>query len=184
MAEDTPSTDEHKLTPQSDDIANSAPSAPSDFLPHLPSSSDKAFADQDTSPTATTENAQGGPSKLQVDSQGRTLNPRSCVTCRKRKVKCDKIHPCSNCNRAHIECVFPSPGRAPRKARKIGEGRDKELLERLRRLEGVVKGMGVEVPGGLKESSKDESQSEVKDGPGPGEPQPETHTNGQGARAN
>lgn len=81
-----------------------------------------------------------------VDAQGRTLNPRSCVTCRKRKVKCDKVHPCANCNRAHIACVFPSPGRAPRKVRKVGESRDKDLLDRLRRLEGVVKGLGVEVP--------------------------------------
>lgn len=37
--------------------------------------------------------------------------------------------------------------------RKVGEGRDKELLERLRRLEGVVKTLGVEVPDG--QESKD-----------------------------
>ncbi|TKA57841.1 hypothetical protein B0A49_11751, partial [Cryomyces minteri] len=70
------------------------------------------------------------------------LNPRSCVTCRKRKVRCDKLHPCNNCSKAHIECVFPSPGRAPRKARKPP---DSELLARLRRLEGVVKSLGVRV---------------------------------------
>ncbi|KAF2090122.1 hypothetical protein K490DRAFT_15508, partial [Saccharata proteae CBS 121410] len=64
---------------------------------------------------------------------------RSCVTCRKRKVKCDKKHPCTNCTRARIECVFPSPGRAPRKARKP---HDAELLERLRKLEGVVQSLG------------------------------------------
>lgn len=80
-----------------------------------------------------------------VDGHGRILNPRSCVTCRKRKVKCDKLHPCSNCARAHIDCIFPTPGRAPRKVRKTGDGRDTELLARLRRLEGVVKGLGVDV---------------------------------------
>nr|POE99356.1 bikaverin cluster transcription factor bik5 [Quercus suber] len=84
-------------------------------------------------------------SEPHVDAHGRTLNPRSCVTCRKRKVRCDKVHPCANCLRAHIACIYPSPGRAPRKVRKMGEGRDKELLDRLRRLEGVVKGLGVEV---------------------------------------
>jgi len=84
-----------------------------------------------------------------VGSGSRLLNPRSCVTCRKRKVKCDKLHPCSNCSRAHIECVFPSPGRAPRRSKKTGFGpRDKELLERLRHLESVVKGLGVGVPEG------------------------------------
>ena len=90
----------------------------------------------------------GPPPKPTVDAQGRALNPRSCVTCRKRKVKCDKTHPCTNCKRARIDCIYPAPGRAPRKVRKIGEGRDKELLERLRRLEGVVKNLGVEVPEG------------------------------------
>ena len=99
-----------------------------------------------TPPTA--ESAAGqdvitsSPSKAQVDAQGRTLNPRSCVTCRRRKVKCDKTVPCSNCRRAQIECVYPRPERAPRKARKTGPARDKELLERLRRLEGVVKSLG------------------------------------------
>ncbi|KAJ4299787.1 hypothetical protein N0V90_005033 [Kalmusia sp. IMI 367209] len=70
------------------------------------------------------------------------LNPRSCVTCRRRKVKCDKKQPCSNCARAKIECVFPGPGRAPRKSRKPPDG---ELMERLRRLEGVVQSLNAQV---------------------------------------
>jgi len=70
------------------------------------------------------------------------LNPRSCVTCRRRKVRCDKKNPCSNCTKQGIECIFPGPGRAPRKARKPP---DSELLSRLRRLEGVVKSLGAQV---------------------------------------
>ena len=52
-----------------------------------------------------------------------------------------------NCNRAAIECVFPGPGRAPRRSRKPP---DTELLARLRRLEGVVQnlGKGVDEDGG------------------------------------
>ena len=69
----------------------------------------------------------------------KSLNPRSCVTCRKRKVKCDKTHPCSNCSKAAIECIFPGPGRAPRRTKKPA---DTELLARLRRLEAVVQGLG------------------------------------------
>lgn len=69
-------------------------------------------------------------------------NPRSCITCRRRKVKCDKKQPCSNCARAKIECIFPGPGRAPRKSRKP---QDAELLERLRRLEGVVQNLNAQV---------------------------------------
>ncbi|KAF2211648.1 hypothetical protein CERZMDRAFT_112381 [Cercospora zeae-maydis SCOH1-5] len=95
------------------------------------------------------EGATSAPStRPTVDGHGRVLNPRSCVTCRKRKVKCNKVWPCNHCSRGHIECVFPAPGRAPRKPRKLGEGRDKELLERLRQLETVVKGLGAEVPAG------------------------------------
>ena len=67
------------------------------------------------------------------------VNPRSCTTCRKRKVRCDKKHPCSNCSKAGAECIFPGPGRAPRRSRKPP---DTELLARLRRLEGVVQNLG------------------------------------------
>lgn len=37
---------------------------------------------------------------------------RSCVPCRRRKVRCDKVHPCANCVRLGAACVFPPPGRA------------------------------------------------------------------------
>ena len=75
---------------------------------------------------------------------GPRLNPRSCVTCRKRKVRCDKIDPCTNCQKAGIECVFPQPGRAPRRSKKPA---DVELLARLKRLEGVVQKLGKGVDG-------------------------------------
>ena len=73
-------------------------------------------------------------------SSGARLTSRSCVTCRRRKVRCNKEEPCSHCTRAGIECVFPGPGRAPRKSRKPPEA---ELLARLRRLEGVVQSLAV-----------------------------------------
>jgi hypothetical protein len=74
------------------------------------------------------------------------INPRSCVTCRRRKVRCDKQMPCSNCRRAQIPCVFPAPGRAPRQPRpkdpnappKASSHREAELVKRLKKLEGIV----------------------------------------------
>lgn len=77
---------------------------------------------------------------------GPALNPRSCVTCRRRKVRCDKQMPCSNCRRALIPCVFPAPGRAPRQPRprdpnappKTTTHREAELVKRLKKLEGIV----------------------------------------------
>jgi hypothetical protein len=75
-----------------------------------------------------------------------TLNPRSCVTCRRRKVRCDKHMPCGNCRKARISCIFPAPGRAPRRPRprdpnappKQTSEREVELVKRLRKLEGIV----------------------------------------------
>jgi hypothetical protein len=74
-------------------------------------------------------------------------NPRSCVTCRRRKVRCDKHMPCGNCRRAQISCIFPAPGRAPRRPRpkdpnappkQHSSEREIELVKRLRKLEGIV----------------------------------------------
>lgn len=87
-------------------------------------------------PSTSSDNTGGGASSTAADS---SLNPRSCVTCRRRKVRCNKREPCSNCVKAGIECVFPGPGRAPRKQRRPP---DVEVLSRLRRLEGVVESLG------------------------------------------
>ena len=109
------------------------------------------MTDQTPSPTEDGENGFVIPLDDQGQSKARqpvrvgsvsSLNPRSCVTCRRRKVRCDKKNPCSNCIKQHIECIFPGPGRAPRKPRKPP---DSELLLRLRRLEGVVKSLGAQV---------------------------------------
>jgi hypothetical protein len=68
----------------------------------------------------------------------------SCVTCRRRKVKCDRRDPCANCVRSNIECHFPVTGRLPRRSRDPGaiklspSQRQVELLGRLRRLEDLV----------------------------------------------
>lgn len=83
------------------------------------------------------------PSNGKQQTDAARLNPRSCVTCRKRKVRCNKVEPkCENCVKASIDCIYPAPGRAPRKPRKPP---DAELLKRLRRLEGVVQGLGAQV---------------------------------------
>ena len=115
---------------------------------HLNSTS---HADTSSPSTNTPNNAQPGnsdtpnsnsqPARSNSTSTSH-LNPRSCVTCRRRKVRCNKENPCSNCTRAGIECIFPGPGRAPRKSRKPP---DAELLARLKKLEGVVTSLGAQV---------------------------------------
>ncbi|OTA99891.1 hypothetical protein M426DRAFT_324789 [Hypoxylon sp. CI-4A] len=77
--------------------------------------------------------------------------PRSCVTCRTRKVRCDKTSPCSNCRRANIPCVFPDTNKPPRWARRLervannakaAQDADQgvnQVMDRLRSLETLVK---------------------------------------------
>ncbi|KAI0885814.1 fungal-specific transcription factor domain-containing protein [Annulohypoxylon maeteangense] len=76
---------------------------------------------------------------------------RSCVTCRTRKVRCDKLSPCSNCRRAKIPCVFPNLDKPPRWARRLeriansakaaqeSDPSVNQVMDRLRSLEGLVK---------------------------------------------
>lgn len=107
------------------------------------------------------------------------LNSRSCVTCRRRKVKCDKRFPCSNCAKAGSECIFPAPGRAPRKPRqggKVVSEREAELLKRLRRLEGVVEELSGQVElEAARQSPSSENSSAHKDGDSAGDPNTKAH---------
>jgi hypothetical protein len=64
----------------------------------------------------------------------------SCTACRVRKVRCDRVHPCSHCTRAGVDCVFPSRKRMerPRKSK------NSELLNRISRLESIVSKVDLE----------------------------------------
>ena len=76
------------------------------------------------------------PARRNQDSQ----KSASCTLCRRRKVKCDRGVPCSNCARGGAECVPSILSQAPR-GRQGGRKRrtDRELLERIAKLEGLVK---------------------------------------------
>lgn len=76
----------------------------------------------------------------------------SCVLCRRRKVKCDRRNPCSNCTRNRVECHFPVTGRLPRRRDptiwKSPTEKQAELLNRLRRLESLVTELAAQVEDG------------------------------------
>ena len=83
-------------------------------------------------------------------NQGESLKVWSCINCRRRKVRCDRRHPCAPCSRNKIECVFPVSGRIPRRSRdpnysQLGTQKQTELLGRLRRLEAMVGDLGSQV---------------------------------------
>ncbi|KAF4987964.1 hypothetical protein FDECE_15226 [Fusarium decemcellulare] len=118
--------------------------------------------DSNSGPSATSYPRQGSIATIPFDrpvamttSGAPLLNPRSCVTCRRRRVRCDKMMPCSNCRRAQSDCMYPAPGRAPRQARPRDANapllpppqrpapteRETDLMNRLRKLEGLVQEM-------------------------------------------
>ncbi|KAJ5129586.1 Transcription factor [Penicillium bovifimosum] len=66
-----------------------------------------------------------------------------CEACRQRKVKCDKLSPCTSCQKLGFLCVPVERARLPRgRTRKAAErpvGSDKELSDRVARLEKLLK---------------------------------------------
>lgn len=115
--------------------------------------------------------------------------PRSCTTCRSRKVRCDKKSPCSNCRRAGIACVLPTTDKTPRWAYRIerhghattaspsavgsgrtaagaggGPGGVTQVLSRLNSLEGLIK----ELSGQIELQSHSKAASEASPGAGGG----------------
>ncbi|KAI9742983.1 MAG: hypothetical protein M1818_003278 [Claussenomyces sp. TS43310] len=67
-----------------------------------------------------------------------TVKPLSCVSCRQRKIKCNKVHPCAPCLKSGMQCVFPNRVRVPRGRQGATKARDSELLKRIARLESLV----------------------------------------------
>ncbi|KAJ5959535.1 uncharacterized protein N7479_006685 [Penicillium vulpinum] len=78
-------------------------------------------------------------------THSRSSAPRvrlTCEACRQRKVKCDKSSPCASCQRLGLVCVSVERARLPRGRTRRPErivGSDKELSERVARLENLLK---------------------------------------------
>lgn len=49
----------------------------------------------------------------------------SCMECRRRKLKCDKLHPCTNCSKFARDCVFLAPALDSASQVKLNEHKDK-----------------------------------------------------------
>lgn len=55
----------------------------------------------------------------------------SCLECRRRKLKCDKLHPCTNCSKFARDCVFLAPALDSASQLKLTEIKEKMgVLER------------------------------------------------------
>jgi transcriptional regulatory protein GAL4 len=63
--------------------------------------------------------------------------PQSCVKCRRRKAKCDRSQPCSNCEKTGSDCTYESIFRTPLTRKHLTEvedelARTKELLQQMK----------------------------------------------------
>ncbi|KAL2073846.1 hypothetical protein VTL71DRAFT_11172 [Oculimacula yallundae] len=86
-------------------------------------------------------NSQEGDAEGAAASHG-----RPCHGCRKRKVRCDKTRPCSNCLRSKQLCTYEStdsPIGISREPNNVSNSTDSELRERLARLEKLIESMMV-----------------------------------------
>jgi hypothetical protein len=88
----------------------------------------------------------------------------SCLECRRRKLKCDKSHPCSNCTKFVRDCVFLAPALDPEAQQKLAEIKEKmgslertleDDVARRGRASSSASAGGMELPG-FTESSDDE----------------------------
>ncbi|KAF4342473.1 transcription factor [Fusarium beomiforme] len=91
------------------------------------------------------------------------LRKYACSICARRKVKCDRQHPCSNCQKGQAECTYEAP--LPPKPRK--RAADEDLLARLAQYEQLMKKNGVDytqhaniwVESGLEMKSEDDTST-------------------------
>ncbi|KAF1830549.1 hypothetical protein BDW02DRAFT_507333 [Decorospora gaudefroyi] len=67
----------------------------------------RAHGISEPSPPATAER-KSRPPQPRVRRRNRLIT--SCLECRRRKLKCDKAHPCTHCAKNSRQCVFIAPG--------------------------------------------------------------------------
>lgn len=116
-----------------------------------------------------------------AESGGRTsdhLHVWNCLTCRRRKIRCDRRFPCSHCTKSGLECTFPVSGRTPTRRDQHpaaagspsnlgGQKRQADLLTRIKHLEGIVDSLSAHVS-----SSEDQKPPYKMRVGSPGDPNP------------
>lgn len=75
----------------------------------------------------------------------------ACVLCQQRKVKCDRKFPCANCVKSRAQCV-PATLAQRRRRRRFPE---RELLERLRKYEDLLRQNNITFEPFHKESTRE-----------------------------
>src|SRR6266536_1372189 len=86
-----------------------------------------------TSPATANNDPTAGPTQAQAPRiRRRNRMITSCLECRRRKLKCNKSHPCTNCVKFTRDCVFLAPALDQASQLKLTEIKEKVgSLERL-----------------------------------------------------
>lgn len=66
-----------------------------------------------------------------------TVAAKSCLECRRRKIKCDKLVPCSYCVKVKIKCCYPAPRSTSNKDGSLGQSNE-VLGTRIDRIESTL----------------------------------------------
>lgn len=82
-------------------------------------------------PFVTTSTDEGTSERTEPRVRRRNRIIKSCLECRRRKLKCDKVQPCTNCVKVSRQCHFIAPGSDPVAQAKLAEVKEKMgILER------------------------------------------------------
>ncbi|OQD83589.1 hypothetical protein PENANT_c016G10563 [Penicillium antarcticum] len=107
--------------------------------------------------------------QVSIEKASRSSAPRvrlTCEACRQRKVRCDKLSPCTSCQRLGLVCVPVERARLPRgRTRKPAErvgGSDKELSERVAKLEALLRKVATERDGSANPTATEASHASAE----------------------
>ncbi|KAF3074184.1 Transcription factor vrtR1 [Trichoderma lentiforme] len=68
----------------------------------------------------------------------------SCIACARRKVKCDRLKPCSSCSRSQAACVYRAPVPSQRHRKRLSR---RDLLSKIQELEAILDNHGIPFDG-------------------------------------
>ena len=94
-------------------------------------------------------------------SSSKVLKPQrvlACLICQQRKVKCERKFPCANCVKSQVRCVPATLAQRNRKRRFP----ERELLERLRRYEDLLRRNDITFEPLHKDSAQETEPSNAK----------------------
>ncbi|KAI2013919.1 hypothetical protein LOY97_001993 [Ophidiomyces ophidiicola] len=78
---------------------------------------------ENQSPSETKPPANSSSSPARIRRRNRMIT--SCLECRRRKLKCDRMHPCSSCYKSNRNCLFLTPATDPASRMKFTEIKDR-----------------------------------------------------------